>query len=970
MVNLTMHRRHSGVCSQLNMVACLVFTCGTTLFATPGCVDEGGDRFLAGIVMPSEAPFGPRVVFEPTALPIPEVPLPNDILLERDPDGSGVLQWNVSTRAPTALERGIREDLRRLDGFGAFGPVTVSFDGPLDLGSVNANTVRLVNISVGHPEQGREVPLDLGRGAFPLAGRGSYWPFDPFATAVDFLLPPDNNIDVAGVPTRVEHYEVETNTLLIRPRDALSPGTTYAVLLTRGIVGQTSPDAPDGAPRLAPIRSPFPFKAHAAQAPFVAQALAHLDLEPSDLAFGWTFTTGRPAARLTEVRDGLHGEGRLSAYAELLPPTLGDIRDTGILHDANGTDFPSDPRDHRFIVQGEFLDSILGLFLGLADGFSTELGYVDYVAFGSFPSLDVRTPDRGVFSPPKEPARIEVPYLVAVPKETGTFKAPFPVVIYFHGTSSSRFEFLSLANNLARVGVATVAYDQVGHGPIIPDLRRLLTDQGIGVDEISFFLPILADLLVPDRVAEFEGIDFATAYRKFSEIGLFAELALIGRTTDLDGDGAIQSGESFFFADPFQQCGAFQQDLVDLFALVRALRHLDSALVPPAVDEPSQASEEALRRNFRAGDLNADGRLDFGGPDVNIGLAGISLGGFHALMGAALEPEVTTTSPIAAGGGVADILLRSNLRQITRLIYLDVFGPLVVACPDGAGGFALSLNNESGNCGANTRAVSFGHVVDVGPGTRVVVRNRDNAEIAEHVVDEGRNGFALAIPSDRWDQLTVTVSRPETSDEVLWVLTPYQGLGLQRNTPEFRRFVSITQHALDPCDPIAFARHIFREPLPGHAEKHVLYESVAADVTVPISTSIALARATGLFGEGAAADAIVDALIAGEAVRGRDFDIDGITADLGLAPEDPHRIGPIVAVQNDGGQSAIRFAFARGRHEWVAGPTNNTIYEAHTLTRNRIALFHATRGRFLTDDLCITDESCPLLDDPSSWVAP
>ncbi len=941
------------------------------LSAVAGCIDESDDRFLAGVVTPAEAPFGPRIVFEPTALPVPEVPLPNDLLLERDPGGSGNLQWNVAVRAPTAMERNIRADLARLDGFGAFGPLSVAFDAAIDLDTVSAETVRLVNITPGHADEGQEVPLDLGRGAFPLASGGSFWPWDAKSDYPDFLLPIENFVMVDGAPIRPEYYEVETNTLLLRPRDALAPGCTYAVLLTRGILGLTAPGAPEDAPPKSPIRSPFPFKAHAAQAPLVATALRHVGLAPENLAFGWTFTTGRPAERLDEVREGLHGRGRFAEYARLLPPELGEIRDTGIGHDADGTTFPADPRDHRFIVQGAFLDRILGLFLGLAEGFSTELGHVDYIAFGSFPSLDMRHPERGVFAPPAVPPRIEVPYLIAVPKETEQHRAPFPLVIYFHGTASSRFEFLSLANNLARVGVATVAFDQVGHGPIIPDLRKLLSDQGLEVDAITLFLPILAELLVPDRVAEFEGIDFATAYQKFSEIGLFAELALIGRTTDLDGDGALQSGESFFFADPFQQCGAFQQDLVDLFALVRALRNLDPTAVPAALPDPASASDEDLRKAFRAGDFNADGRLDLGGPDVNIGLAGVSLGGFHALMGAAVEPEVTTTSPIAAGGGVADILLRSNLRQITRLIYLDVFGPLVVGCPDGAGGYFLSLNNESGGCGRATETVSFAHVVDAPPGTRIRVDNRDNGEHAEHVVGENAAvGFALPIASDRWDQLTVTITRPDAAADVVWVLTPYQGLGLERNTPEFRRFVTITQHALDPCDPIAFARHIFREPLAAHGPKHVLFESVAADRTVPISTSIALARAAGVLGEGDDAENLVDAFIASGAVAGRDFDIDGVTAELGLAAEDPDRLGPLVPIAQDGGKSSIRFAFARGRHEWVAGPTSGSIYEAHTLTRNRIALFHATRGVVLSDDMCLATEACERLDDPEAWPEP
>jgi hypothetical protein len=47
------------------------------------CVDGGDSKFAAGVVLPSEAPFGPKIVFEPLARPVPEVPQPNDLLLRR-----------------------------------------------------------------------------------------------------------------------------------------------------------------------------------------------------------------------------------------------------------------------------------------------------------------------------------------------------------------------------------------------------------------------------------------------------------------------------------------------------------------------------------------------------------------------------------------------------------------------------------------------------------------------------------------------------------------------------------------------------------------------------------------------------------------------------------------------------------------------------------------------------------------------
>jgi len=915
------------------------------------CVDGGDSKFEAGVVLPSEAPFGPKIVFDPLARPVPEVPMPNDLLLWKD---GQALAWNVSEHAPTAMERRIRERLPRLDGFGSFAPISVSFDGPIDLDTVGPHSVRVVDVTDGGAHRGEEVELDFGGGTFPLVGGGRFWAFDPDEDLPDFLLPRDNDWMLAGTSQRVTHYEVETSTLLVRPLEPLRAGARYAVLLTRDITGL--PDA-EGVERA--IRSPFPYKAHAAQTGIVAEALALTGIDKSELAFGWTFAVNDPKAPLLEVREGIYGRGRLAPLEAGFTKGLGEIRDTGITVDADGVNYPVDARDHRFIVQGEFLDNILGIVIGLAPGFSVDFDFVDYVTFGTLPSPDVRQGGDTTFLARPDAPETGVPWLIAIPKATERHKPPFPAVVYFHGTASSRFEFLALANNLARQGIATVAFDQVGHGPIVPDLKKLLSGQGFDPDDAADFLPLLVKLLAPERQDEFKGLTFEAGFEKLSQIGFFRELALIGRTTDQDGDGALTSSESFFFADPFQQCGAFQQDLVDFMQFVRVLRGFRQDAVPAAIDLPAAADPALLMQSLMAGDFNADGVLDIGGPDVAIGTAGTSLGGMHALMAAAIEPEVTTATPIAAGGGLSDILLRSNLRQITAVIYLEVFGPLVIGCPDGTGGVWLSLNDESGSCRNDPATTAFAQVPSLPAGAIVRLVNVDNDEREEHEVSEAGEGFAIAVPSDRWDQLAVEIEVAREVVQRALVMTPFQGLALHRNTPEFRRFVAVTQHALDRCDPIAFARDLIGGP--SGSAKSVLFENVIADRTVPISSGLALARATGVLGDDP--DAVMAKLAAAGVVAGGDYDVDDVS---GNNPPEMPALGPLPTVASgpDGkGRSAIRFAYARGRHEWIAGPTDGTEYEAHTMTRNRIALFHASGGTRIVDDACIAEESCPLLDE-------
>ena len=934
------------------------------LASTTACVSGGDSTTAAGVILPTEAPFGPKIIFDPLALPIPEVPLPSDLLLQRTDEGD--LAWNVSKRAPTGVERQIRELLPLLDGFGSFAPISVAFDAPIDLDTVHSSSVLVVDITDGADTRGEVIPLDFGEGLFPIIGGGRFWAFDPDEDLADFLLPRDNDYPYLGETQRVSHYEVETNTLILRPTIPFTAGHRYAILLTRDILGATPPaDAPESGPR--PIRSPFAYKAHAAQAHLVADALALSDLTSEDLAFGWAFTVGDPEKPLLDLRDGLYGTGRFAPLATDFPPTLGDIRDTGIKHDANGVDYPLDARDHRYVLQGDYLNAILSVVLGISGGFSVAFDHVDYVAFGSMPSPDVRLGPNKTFAPSASTTPTDVPWLIAVPKTTARFAPPFPVVFYFHGTGSSRFEFLALANNLARQGIATVAYDQIGHGPIVPDIKSLLAGQGLDPGQIEFFIPLLVNFLAPDRAAEFEGLGFAEAYAKMLEIGFFAELAFYGRTEDVDGDGALTSSESFFFADPFMQCAAFQQDLVDFTQFVRTLRSFSQAAVPAAIEDPANADPTRLMQNLMAGDFNADGILDLGGPDVRIGTAGTSLGGFHAFMAAAIEPEVSTTSPIAAGGGLADILLRSTLRQITRVIYLEVFGPLIIGCPDGSGGLHLSFNDESSSCRTSPATSSFAHIPSAPAGTIIRLENQANREIATYTLDTDAEGFSLSIPSDRWDELLIEVLPPNSTEPAqrIFALTPYQGLALHRNTPEFRRFVAITQHALDRCDPISFARRLLIDPI--GQPKSVLFENVISDRTVPISTGISLARATGVLGDADTSAAIMDTLVAAGVMNGAAYDVDDLLKN-NAATEPP--LGPLPTVPSgpDGeSHSAIRFAFANGRHEWIAGPTDDTEYDAHTMSRNRIAIFHATNGRLLLDDICLADESCPLLD---SWTMP
>lgn len=136
------------------------------------------------------------------------------------------------------------------------------------------DAVFVFDVTPQSPDFGKPVMLDLGRGFFPVTLRDTeqYFEGDPRAGQSNLLFETvdesggeDTDFDqvsdrpnIRGPDTRndlLTWYEKKTNTLIMRPVVPLRERTTYAVVLTRRLVGQ------DGEP----VRSPFPYVHHADQ---------------------------------------------------------------------------------------------------------------------------------------------------------------------------------------------------------------------------------------------------------------------------------------------------------------------------------------------------------------------------------------------------------------------------------------------------------------------------------------------------------------------------------------------------------------------------------------------------------------------------------------------------------------------------------------------------------------------------------
>lgn len=937
---------------------------GAALLLT-ACVDGGEDPGAMGMAV-EPGPHGPAIMFNPLIQPIPDVPFPNDLSLRITDETMSGVGWNVALDQPSDHRTRLRERVNRLDGFGPYAPITVSFEGRLDLSTVTDDSVILINIEPGHPREGERVPLDLGKGFFPItADIQDLYGQDPYGDLGDFLYGEENTAEDGS---RTSFYEFATNTLILRPIVPLAQNARHAVLLTRDIEGE----AADGT--FGSIRAPFDFKAHAAQTPLIREAAQKADLPIHKLAYGWTYTTADMLAPLLSMRDGLYGRGPLKWLADVAQPGLLRVHHSGVSHDAEDTDDPDDPTDTPYILQAEFFARLLNLVGLFSDevAFDLDIQALDYVVFGSISTPNLRGSAERIIDvdPVSGAGEAEpqvVPIMVTVPKQTDRYKAPFPVLFYFHGTGSTRMEALVMAEAMAKQGWATMSFDAVGHGPLVPNILALIEDN---IDTIgpllSGFPRILANLLVPDRVEEFaeykvtnpdgtpnpEGIrDFVGA---LEGIGLWSEIAVFGRNEDIDGDGELATAESFFSADPFRQCSSFWQDTVDLMQIVKQVRGFDPNNMPPAVANPRDKDASAYMANLLAGDFNADGVLDVGGPDVAMGVAGTSLGGFHSVIAAAVEPEITTASPIVAGGGFTDLMMRSSLRQIVTRIMMEVFGVLVIGCPDPeTGTLYLSVNDDSRRCRDLADGNPFGTLDTPAPGTPVTLKNRRNGLTVEGEINAS-GGFSIAVESDEGDVLDVIIG-----DEAFEVAAPIDGSGYVRNTPDFRRVLAVQQHVFDRCDPINFIRAATLEPVRDHPTTNVLMINAIGDDTVPFSTNVNLALAGGMLGKTPSKwMRNAKRILRTDVMQNGHYDLDDLAGDN--APNEPP-IGPFPGVETATGTSGVRFYGVQGSHAFIAFYEQDG-FEYGRYAQNQAAIYHACGGRLIYDDPCLSQVGCEVLD--------
>ena len=247
----------------------------------------------------------------------------------------------------------------------------------------------------------------------------------------------------------------------------------------------------------------------------------------------------------------------------------------------------------------------------------------------------------------------------------------------------------------------------------------------------------------------------------------------------------------------------------------------------------------------------------------------------------AVEPHMDAIVPIAGGGGLSDIGIRSMQGGVTEAFILRGMGPLYVGTLDAETGLTKletvvpDLNSRGKHTIANLEGLA--------PGDTVVAENMVTGERGcAYIAEDG--SFRVSVASDYGDETEISFYRgiqlvlgntecePKKNAEAYLkvdtfeVDVTYQDLNLGRAVGSrlWRKasvcaephrhcgvFQGLGQLVLDPADPAVLAPHLLDEPMTyeGTGETtgaHTVVLTTTGDMNVPASSGLTHARAAGL----------------------------------------------------------------------------------------------------------------------------
>ncbi|MBM4361081.1 MAG: hypothetical protein FJ104_00250 [Deltaproteobacteria bacterium] len=466
---------------------------------------------------------------------------------------------------------------------------------------------------------------------------------------------------------------------------------------------------------------------------------------------------------------------------------------------------------------------------------------------------------------------------------------PYPVAFYAHGYGSFKGEAVLHAGRHTQLGFAACGLDSYGHG------RSIVLQEGC---EGAADYATLKLLLGLDGVPELPTMIFT------------------GRDRDLNGDGCRDGGADQWTANLFHTRDIVRQSVLEEIQFVRILHSMDGknrdadGNVLGDVDGDGEPDLGGRTNTVGAWGISLGGQItavlagaepaldavvpNAGGAGltdiaVRLGEGGLAEAVMLPVQGPVLVgclPVDAHQNPLAEGEAPAPCLDEAGAQQ-------GLIGPQ----PAGEMAFAWY-----GHDNARLTVRGVGRVSGVRPGDRVVLENLDKGLRTESVVGP-RGWVRLNIAADALsmlerrrllgvkdddreparapdtralgDRVRITVLDgasgaerglvDEFAADVTFQGTVFaagqplvalqEGVGYRRNSPDFRRFFGIAQHAISPADPAVWMPRVHDEPTDAsydpawrEGRAHVLVMPTIGDTQVPTATGVAMARAAGLLG--------------------------------------------------------------------------------------------------------------------------
>ncbi len=221
-----------------------------------------------------------------------------------------------------------------------------------------------------------------------------------------------------------------------------------------------------------------------------------------------------------------------------------------------------------------------------------------------------------------------------------------------------------------------------------------------------------------------------------------------------------------------------------------------------------------------------------------------------------------------------------------------------------------------------------------------------------------------------------------------------EGLGLPRQTPNFRKLLAIGQTLMEGADPAVFAPHYFKRPFAFPYEDDrfkdgttdFLMMGTIGDQVVPISNSLAIARAAGIIDvlkeDGDRKTTQNQFLVENSVYEGVAWfnrfvkfpdslfdpdDLDNGQFEPGKNKDADVPLRIVIPTAPGRGVSALRLIYLQangGAHTFNA-PTPDATFDTASFFTNLVALYLTNSGDSISDDPCMADlsmKSCTFMD--------